>query len=322
MGAAHAANYASLGSRVRVKTVLSLGSERSRKLAASLGARLVEDLDEAVSDPEVDAVDVCLPTYLHREAAEKAFASGRHVFLEKPIALSPEDADAILAAADRSKRVLMVGLVLRFWPEYAELHRLVAVGELGRPLAVSTYRLSPPADWNQWMGDESFSGGVAVDVLVHDLDQMNWLLGRALTVFARRPSPGHVMAILEYESGACGLAEASLAMPGSYPFSSNIRVLCDNGVAEYAFAAMPAEEGGNIGRSQSERGLRLYPSGGEARTVPVEAADPWGPEIAYFVECLEQGCMPEQGSGEQARAGLLVSLAVNRSLASGLVEAV
>ena len=180
------------------------------------------------------------------------------MFLEKPIALSPEDADAILAAADRSRRTLMVGLVLRFWPEYAELHRLVAAGELGRPLAVSTHRLSPPADWNEWMGDESLSGGVAVDVLVHDLDQMNWFLGQPLTVFAHRPSPGHVMAVLEYQSGTCGLAEASLAMPGSYPFSSNIRVLCDRGVGEYPFSAAPTEVIlNNIGSPQSERGLRL-----------------------------------------------------------------
>ena len=305
MGSAHAASYGLLGDRVRVKTLLSLGSERSRKLAASLGAHLVRDLDEALSDPEVDAVDICLPTYLHREAAEKAFAVGLHVFLEKPIGLSPEDADAILAAANRSRRVLMVGLVLRFWPEYAALHRLVATGELGRPLAVSTHRLSPPADWNQWMDDDSLSGGVAVDVLVHDLDQMNWLLGQPRTVFARRPSPGHVMAILEYQAGTCGLAEASLAMPGSYPFSAG-----------------PTEEGGNIGNPQSERGLRLYPSGGKPHTVPVGTADPWGREIAYFVDCVEQGRMPEQGSGEQARDALLVSLAVNRSLASGRVEAI
>src|SRR2546423_406785 len=68
------------------------------------------------------------------------------------------------------------------------------------------------------------------------------------------------------------------------------------------------------------RGLRLYPAGGEPLTVPVESTDPWGPEIAYFLECVEQGRQPEQGTGEQAREALALSLAAARSLESGRPE--
>ncbi len=321
MGSAHAANYRALDGRVRVKTVCSRTAQRAARVAEMVGAEPTTDLEAAIADPEVDAVDVCLPTPLHRDAAERAFAAGKHVFLEKPIALTPEDADAIVRAAERSGRILMVGLVLRFWPEYVELQRRIAAGELGRPLAVSTYRLSPPIDWNDWMADSRQSGGLAVDLLVHDFDQMNWLLGRPRSVFARAPVPGHVLAIVEYD-GAEGVAEGSLSMPRSYPFSSNIRVLCEGGVAEYVFSAAPVEGEGNIGASESARGLRLFPKEGEATTLPVESADPWGPEIAYFVECVEQGRQPEQGTGEQAKEALLASLAANRSLESGRPEPV
>jgi predicted dehydrogenase len=321
MGSAHAANYKALEGRVRVKTIFARHEERAAKLAAAVGAAASTDLEATISDPEVDALDVCLPTPLHRWAAERAFGAGKHVFLEKPIALTVDDADAIIEAARRSGRILMVGLVLRFWPEYVELQRRVASGELGRPVAVSTQRLSPPADWNDWMRNREESGGTAVDLLVHDFDQMNWLLGTPCRVYAREPVPGHVQAIVEYE-GATGLAEGSMAMPRSYPFSSNIRVLTEGGVAEYAFSAAPAEGGGNIGASEAARGLRLYPASGEARTVSVESADPWGPEIAYFVDCVEQERHPELGTGEQARAALLVSLAASRSLASSRVESI
>ena len=321
MGSAHAANYRALGDRVRVKTVASRASEKAARAAESVGAELTSDLEAAIADPEVDVIDICLPTALHREIAERAFASGKHVFLEKPIALTPGDADAILAAAEHSGKTLMVGLVLRFWPEYVELQRRMAEGELGRPLAASARRLSPPADWNDWMADRSQSGGTAVDLMIHDLDQMNWLLGAPRSVYASEPTPGHVHAVVEYD-GACGIAEASMRMPRSYPFSSLIRVLCEGGVAEYAFSAAPVEGEGNIGASASARGLRLYPVGGEATTVPVESADPWGPEIAYFIECLEQGREPEQGTGEQAKLALLVALAANRSLESGRPETV
>ena len=319
MAASHATNYGTLGDRVRVKSIASRRSDRAAAIAASVGAELTDDLLSAVRDPDVDAVDICLPTPLHREWAEASLAAGKHVLLEKPIALTLEDADAIVAASERSGRLFMVGLVLRFWPEYVELQRRLAGGELGRPLSVSTMRLSPPADWNDWMGDPAQSGGVPVDLLIHDFDQMNWLLGTPRRVFARAPRPDHVLAVVEYD-GAEGIAEGSMAMPKAYPFSSNVRVLAEQGVAEYAFSAAPAEDGGNIGASDSARGLRLYPHGGEPLSVPVEPADPWGPEIAAFVESVEQGRAPEQGTGSQARAALSVSIAAARSLESGRPE--
>src|SRR5262245_19142939 len=153
MGATHAANYKALRDRVRIKTIASQTAERAAKVAEVVGAAVSDDLEAAIEDPEVDAVDICLPTPMHRDYAERALAAGKSVFLEKPIALTAEDADAIVAVAARSDAVFMVGMVLRYWPEYVELQRLVAAGTLGRPQAVSTFRLSPPCDWNDWMAD-------------------------------------------------------------------------------------------------------------------------------------------------------------------------
>jgi len=317
MGSAHASNYAALGGRVRVKTVCSRSLDRAERVAAAVGAAASTDLEATLADPEVDAVDICLPTPAHRQAAEYALAAGKHVFLEKPIALTLEDADAIAAAAERSGTILMIGLVLRFWPEYVELGRLVEGGGLGRPLAVSALRLSPPADWADWLGDRTQSGGTAVDLMIHDFDQLNRLLGTPRRVSATEPEPGHVHAIVEYDGGVSGAAEGSMRMPRSYPFTSNIRVLCADGVAEYAFTATPVEGEGNIGASDSARGLRVYPAGGDAHTVAVESADPWGPELEYFVSCLEQRRHPEQGTAQQARDALAVSIAANRSIETG-----
>lgn len=319
MGSSHAGNYARLGGRVRVKSVVGRSPERAARVADSVGASVTE-LDAVLADPEVDAVDICLPTPVHREVAEAAFAAGKHVFLEKPLALTVEDGEAIVAAAERSGRIFMVGLVLRFWPEYVELHRLVEGGHLGAVQAVFAQRLSPPADWADWLRDREQSGGTPVDLLVHDFDQMNALLGTPRAVYASEPEPGHVHAVVEYAGGGSGIAEGSMAMPRSYPFTSDIRVLGERGVAEYAFSAAPVEGEGNIGASSSARGLRVYPGDGDPRLVDVESADPWGPEIEEFVACLEAGRQPEQGTGEQALWALRVSLAANRSLASGRAE--
>jgi predicted dehydrogenase len=324
MGAAHANNYATLGERVRVKTVFSRTAERARRVAEVVGAEVSTDLGSVLADPEIEAVDICLPTPLHRMTAERSFDEKKDVFLEKPLALTIEDGEAILAAAERSGRIFMVGLVLRFWPEYVELHRRVVSGELGRALAASASRLSPPADWADWYADASQSGGPPVDLMVHDFDQMNWLLGTPRTVYARAvrladPSyADHVVAVVEYEGGGAAVVEGSMAMPASFPFSSAIRLLCEGGVGEYTFRAAPAEGGGNIGAADpSARGLRVYPRGGEPEVVLLDPVDPWGPEIEEFVACLEAGRQPENGTGEQALLALRVSLAASRSLQSG-----
>lgn len=328
MGAAHAGNYAALGERVRVKTVCSRTEARALRVAGKVGAEATTDLEAVLADPAIDAVDVCLPTSLHRRVTERALATGKHVFLEKPLALTLEDGEAIVRAAAASDRVFMVGLVLRFWPEYVELHRRLASGELGRPFAVTASRLSPPADWAEWYADVAQSGGPPVDLMVHDFDQANWLLGDPRTVYARAVAsrdPAYrdqVVAVVEYD-GAQAVVEGSMAMPGSYPFSSLIRVNAEGGIAEYAFRAAPAEGGGNIGAvDESARGLRIFPRAGEPEVVLLDPVDPWGPEIEEFVSCLEHGRQPENGTGEQALLALRVSLAANRSLESGGPEPV
>ena len=320
MGATHANGYSALGEQVRVKTVCSRTSERAAKVAETLGAAFTDDLDAVLADPEIDAVDICLPTPLHRETAEKAFAAGKHVLLEKPIALTEEDAEAILRAAGASGRTFMVGLVVRFFAEYVEIARRVVEGEIGEVREVSAYRLSFPADWGDWIRDPAQSGGTPIDLMVHDFDQLNVLLGEPRTVFARaaRGGEGHVVAMVEHDRGT-GLVEGSMIMPTSFPFSAGIRILGEDGVLEHGFRAAPAEDGGNIG-ADVESFLRSHPTNGPPETIAVEAVDPWGAEIAYFVECVESGAPIERGTGEQALAALRVSLAVNRSLASGALE--
>ena len=322
MGRTHAAAWKSLAGRSRVRRVYSRSLQRAAEIAGAVGAEPVTDL--ATATRECDAVDICLPTDLHRAAAEAAFAAGKHVLLEKPIALTSYDADAILSAAERSGKLLMVGLVLRFWAEYVELGRRTAAGELGEPLCVATHRLSPPADWNDWLRDPARSGGVPVDLMVHDFDQMNRIFGRPHRVFARPAvqTAQHIVATVDYDGGA-GIAEGSMIMPRAYPFSSAIRVVCERGAAEYSFRALPPAGGGNIGSVDPLSGrLLLYREGAEPEAVSLGGGDPWAAEISAFVACIEAGRPPEEGSGQQARAALLVALAANRSLESGRPEPV
>ncbi len=321
MGATHAAGWQALGRRARVTTVCARTAVHGRAVAQAVGAAFSTDLDSVLADPDIDAVDICLPTPLHRSATERALGAGKHVLLEKPIALTLADAEAIARTAAKSDRIFMVALVLRFFAEYAEIARRVRAGELGKPLAASAYRLSAPADWNTWMLDPAQSGGTLVDDLVHDFDQMNVLFGSARRVLARTApgQPGHVHAIVSYEAGEA-LVEGSAAMPASFGFSAGIRVLCERGSIEHVFRSAP-EGDGNIG-IDSERSLRVHGASAEPEAVEVPAADPWASEIAYFARCIESNRLPELGTAEQACAALRVSLAAVRSVESGQIEPV
>jgi predicted dehydrogenase len=107
--------------------------------------------------------------------------------------------------------------------------------------------------------------------------------------------------------------------PGSYPFSSNLRVLCERGVVEYPFSAAPAADGGNIGGvDQAANRLRVHPADGPMRHVEVVSADPWAGQVAAVIGWLERGEAPTEATGAHATLALRVALAANRSLASGV----
>jgi predicted dehydrogenase len=313
MARTHADAYAGVAAQAKVRVVCA--NDGGAAIAERFGAAVKTDWQEAIAVPGVDAVDVCLPTPLHRPVAERALAAGKHVLVEKPIALSLEDADAIGAAAEAAGRVLMVGHVLRYFPEIIELRRLLAGGELGAPLAVSALRLSPPPDWNQWMLDPAQSGGTLVDLMIHDFDICTAVLGGPRRVRAVSTAGGrHVRAIVEHERGDASV-EGSHAMPPSFPFTAGLRVLCERGVLDHRFEAGAGDEVAG----DTASGLSIHPAVGDRRSFQA-AGEPWAAEIEHFLACVESGSEPTDGAFAQARGALAIAMAAKHSIASGAVE--
>lgn len=326
MARTHAAAWASQTGRAAVRVVASRSVDKAAAIAGEYGADATDDLAAAIARDDVQIVDICLPTLLHRQWAEAAFGAGRDVLLEKPIALDAGEAEAILRARDTSGRLLLVGLVLRFWPEYEVLHAKVKGGAIGAPTSMATVRLSKTPDWNEWMLDPNASGGATVDLLVHDFDQVAALMGTPRTVYARavlggpQQAPLHVVAVVECEHGNA-VVEGGQLQPGSYPFTSGIRVLGAAGVIEYPFVAGETREGGNLGDvDQQANALRLFPAEGEPQRLDAEIGDAWARQCAYFIDCVTSRTPPTRATGEEAVIALRTALAANRSIASGQVE--
>lgn len=141
-------------------------------------------IGELLANPKVDVVDICLPTHMHREVAVAAFHAGKHVLVEKPIALTLPDADVMISAAKEAKKQLMVAHVLRFFPAFAEAADIINSKQYGKVLGVHLKRIiSRPA----WVKDSHFdnvslSGGPALDLHIHDTDFILHLFGEPQSV--------------------------------------------------------------------------------------------------------------------------------------------
>src|SRR4051794_36938978 len=139
---------------------------------------------EAVADPNVDAVDICLPTNWHAGVAIEALRAGKHVLVEKPIALDGETADRVIAEAASNNRILMTAQVLRFLPPYQKAAEIVKSAELGAVRsAILRRRCAAPA-WSKWLSDPAVSGGGVFDLLIHDVDYCVALFGAPAAVSA------------------------------------------------------------------------------------------------------------------------------------------
>ena len=166
-------------------------------------------LEALVGHPHVDGIVIATSHSTHRVVAEAAFASGKHVFCEKPLATTVEDAAAISQAARRSGKALVVGHVMRLHPMAIDVHDAVAVGTVGAPTIVRAVRM----DWlprRRWWTSRDQAGGLAFSPGIHTLDLLNWWLGSPLDVVAypaRQTQmdveyPDAAVAIIRYASGA------------------------------------------------------------------------------------------------------------------------
>jgi len=317
MGGTHARAYHQRDD-VEIAAVYARTGNRAQDLADELGSIFTTDLDRVLSDDSIEAVDICLPTPAHRPAVEAALAAGKHVLLEKPLALTLEDGEALVSAYEAIDRVFMVAHVLRFWPEYIELKRLIDSGELGRPISASTVRRQPFPEWSALFKASDQTGGAIFDMLIHDYDAMNWVLGTPISVIAngiRNPRSGgldHAQALIEYEGGT-GIADGGMIQPESYPFTSRIEVLCEAGAIEHHFQA----GGRSFEVGEPANRLTVYREEGEPEVLTVDQSDAYANEIGYFIECIRSGTKAERATPRDAQAALRVGLAAKQSVGSG-----
>lgn len=293
----------------------SLGSE----VAARYGLAHYATLGELLrAMPEVQLIDVCVPTWLHEECVVSALEAGRHVLCEKPVTFSLESFRRMRAAAEKAGVQLMVAQVVRFWPEYERLQELKAQEAFGKIHMVHARRLCETPNWSPWYSDPEKSGGALYDLMLHDLDFVQYFLGEMDQVYASgvKSESGcwnHVQANIRFRCGASAVVEACNAAYGKFPFTMGLQVFGESMIADYTLQA-----GHNIDDIGS-RALHTY-----TRDLPpvhekVPDEDGYAAEIRYFADCILHNIPAERVSLESSEMTLKLVLAIKRSLETGEV---
>jgi len=277
--------------------------------------RRFASLADALDAVEFDAVVITTPTPTHRELAVLAAEHGKHVFLEKPMALSLAECDDILAAVDRHGVLLQMGFMRRFDPDFAAAWERIRGGEIGEPMMIKSLThgpgLPPP-----WATDLKTSNGNLAEVNSHDLDSVRWLMAsnphRMYVEVAnfkgaeRGVTSEHfydnLFATVKFESGALG--NISGVCPCDYGYDSRVEIIGKKGIMQ-------------IGQMQGEA-IVVCVDRDHGLVTPIFRRWPdrfrWGyiQELEHFVECVQQQ-RPPKVTGEDGRWAVAMVLAGTRS---------
>ncbi|WP_427896261.1 Gfo/Idh/MocA family protein [Kribbella sp. GL6] len=319
IGTVHARLIDALGNEAVLVAVVDQNVERGGKLAEQYGAHVYATPAEAYAAEELDAVGICLPSALHADVAIEALEAGKHVIVEKPVDITLEAADRLLAAQQATGLTVSVISQRRFQPPVAQIRAAIDGGALGRVtsgIAESAFfRPQSYYDGDDWRGTLAVDGGGALmNQGIHALDLLVWMLGRPVRVSAQTGRLAHegievedlAGASIVFESGAIGLMLASTAAYPGRPVRLTIHgdqgtaVLDDDALAYFASA-----------------------NGEPPEAAALPGPDDWGPvELAHlaqyrdFIAAVREG-RPPAVTVEAGRRSLATVLAVYESARTG-----
>lgn len=266
--------------------VCDLNQENASRAARVHGAKIYESAEELIRDPQIDVIDICLPTYLHYSYAKLAMEVGKDVFIEKPVVLSVEEGKKLLALQEKTQCRVMVGQCIRLWPSYVYLKDNIDSGKYGSLKSLVLKRVSPRPSWGfeNWYQDRAKSGGAVLDLQIHDLDFMRYLFGEPKDFYAAG-TIDHAFGLFHYPNGFTVQIEGGWDFPPSFPVSMEYRANFEEATIEFQGGAVCVyEKDGRQFHANIDSGIDC------GNCFGTEVADLAGyyKELKYFYECLLQ----------------------------------
>ena len=317
-GMVHAANARRWLGDAELACVVEVDETRARDVAHELGVPVYGSLEHAIGHEFFDGVVLTTPTFTHRDLTVLATAAGKHVLCEKPLALTVDDCDEMIACAEDACVVLQVGFVRRFQQEFVEAKRRIDAGEIGEPMIVKSLTRGPGLP-PVWAHELSRSNGMLAEVNSHDFDCTRWLAGSEIErVYAETANMkgaergvaaadfyDNAVVTLRFANGALGTIDGTC--PVDVGYDARVEVVGSEGVLF-------------VGQQQATALLEIRRRG--AGEVPTFASWPqrfeWGyrEELRAFVEAARTGAEP-RATGNDGRAAVAAVIAANRAWLEG-----
>ena len=304
MGKCHGEAYSKI-ENAKIIAVVDTDRAKGEALAEQLHCKWVASMGDLQAE-QVDFVDICLPTFLHLPAIREAAELTDKIICEKPLAVKKEEIEEALSLIREKNLKLMVAHVLRFFEGSVKTKELIEDGTLGAVNSISCTRRQKMPAWsgNNWFANTALSGGLVFDLLIHDLDYVVWMLGKPKAVvghvtYSEEKSPAHVKVQLHYENCTADMV-ASWGMPRGFAeggLRSSLEVIGEN-------AMVYSDNTGSFVLTDHEG----------AKEYPMEGYDGYEAELRYFVECCEQGIVPEKVRVDSVEVSLEVAHAVITSI--------
>jgi predicted dehydrogenase len=282
------------------------------------GLNCYRDFESLLADPEVDLVDLCVPNDSHAPMAIQALQAGKHVLVEKPIALSISSADQMVEAARTAGKLLMVGHVLPFFPEFAFALDAVQSGRFGSLQAAHLFRVISKPDWSSGIADPGRSGGPAIDLHIHDTHFVALACGTPRAVHSRGIVQGDAVVHLttQYlydgpEGPTVSCISGALSQPGR-PFAHGFELYLERATLAFEFANLAGE--GHVAMPLSV----ILPDGSVERPSlgSGDPIDAFAQELAAAGQSVATGQEASPLSGTLARQALKLCLAEIASVQS------
>jgi len=268
---------------------------------------LFHDFNRMIAESNLDAVSITLPTYMHADATQKALGAGYHVLCEKPMALSLKECDAMVNTAKEKRKILQIGQCIRFWPEYAVAKDIAESGKYGALLAASFRRLGSPPSWgtNNWFENENLSGGLPLDLHLHDTDFIQYLL-RIPEAVSSSATVGPHQKMLHmgtqyfYPEDIMVSAEGSWIMSDTLGFEMSFNLMLEQATLVY--------------NSTTDPTFKVFPASGDPFTPDIPDDDGYFHQIEHFAGLLKGENLPEMTTPEQSRESVRIVLAEIKSI--------
>lgn len=281
------------------------------------------DYHELLADPEIDLVDICLPVSHHEKVTVEALEAGKHVFVEKPIATTLDSAQRMFDKAQETEKLLMVGHVLPYFPEFQFIAEAAESGKYGKLKAAHFRRMICPPDWSNDMAELEKLGGAGIDLHIHDNHFIRSVCGMPAGIFSQGQllsgTIEHVHSNYVFPDSDIALSAVSGSIAANgLKFGHSFEVFFENATVQF--------DAGTYGEEWVvNRPLTVVTNDGNIE-FPELPAQSWcgafTEEIQTAVDAIAKGTSPGHLEGVRALDALRMCLTEAKSIETGQIEAI